>query len=92
MDRAGRYLGILVIPRYGNQMICVSSKFLCNDIIAFSITAVLPCLETLLRPEICISYTTEDKSLVNAKPNQQKRLKHPNSTVNPQAFCKNRNK
>ena len=24
--RAGRYLGILVIPRYGNQTVCVSSK------------------------------------------------------------------
>ena len=25
--RAGRFLGILVIPRYGNKMILVSSKF-----------------------------------------------------------------
>ena len=48
-------------------MVCVSSKFQKNDIIALSIIMVLPCLETLLGPE---NYTTEDRSLVLAKPNQ----------------------
>ena len=38
--------------------------------------------------KISNSYTTEDKSLVLAKPNQRKRSKHPNRTVNPQAFLK----
>ena len=38
----------------------VSSKFQWNNIIAFGIIAVLPCLETR-------SYTSEDKSLVNEK-------------------------
>ena len=34
------------------------------------------------------SYTIQDKNLVLAKPNQLKRLKHPNRTVNPQVFVK----
>ena len=44
---------------------------------------VLPGLETLLRPE---AYSTEGKSLVLTIPNKWKRFKHPNRTVNPQAF------
>ena len=43
--RAGRYLGILVIRWYSNQMICVSSKFQRHSIITFGIIVVLPCLE-----------------------------------------------
>ena len=45
--RAGRFLGILVVPRYWNQKIRVSSKFQRNDIIDFGIIVVLPSLETL---------------------------------------------
>ena len=47
IDRAGRYLGILVVPRYWSQTIHVSSKFQRNDIIDFGIIVVLPSLETL---------------------------------------------
>ena len=36
----------------------------------FGIIAILPSLETLLRPEVSNSYTTEGKSLILAKPNQ----------------------
>ena len=34
------------------------------------------------------NYTIEDKSLLLAKPNQWKRSKHPNRTVNPQVLVK----
>ena len=40
MIRAGRFLGILVVPWYWNQMIRVSSKFQRNDIIDFGIIVV----------------------------------------------------
>jgi len=45
LPRAGQYLSILAIP---NQKVHVSSKFQRSNI---SIITVLPCLETLLRPE-----------------------------------------
>ena len=47
-SRAGRYLGILVIPQYGNQTVRVSSNF---QFIAFSIIEVLLHLGTHLRQE-----------------------------------------
>jgi len=82
ITRAGRYLAILVIPWYWDQTIRVSSKFQWNHIIAFGI------LNSFEYREIGITYTTEDKSLVLGEPNQWKRLKIPNRTVNPQAFVK----
>ena len=42
--RAGRYLGILVVPRYWNQTIHILSKFY---IIDFGIIVILPSSETL---------------------------------------------
>ena len=47
--RAGRFLGILVVPQYWNQTIRVSFKFQRNDIINFSIIVVLPSLETVFQ-------------------------------------------
>jgi len=79
LPRAGRYLGILVIPWYGwNQTIRVAidlvAKFrlLKLRILSLSVfsVAVLPWHETLLRPGD--KFTTEDKSLVFAKSNRWK--------------------
>ena len=47
VSRAGRYLSILVVPRYWNQTIHVSSKFQRNDTIDFGVIVVLLSLETL---------------------------------------------
>ena len=48
-NRAGWFLGILVISWYWNEKISVLSKFQRSNIIAFGIIAVLLCLETLSR-------------------------------------------
>ena len=41
INRAGRFLGILLTPPYWNEKIRVSSKFQRSNIIAFGIIAVL---------------------------------------------------
>ena len=52
ISMAGRYLVILVVPRYWNKTIRVSSKFQRNDIINFSIIVALPSPETLFEAKI----------------------------------------
>ena len=52
ISRAVRYLGNLVVPRYWNKTIRVSSKFQRNDIIDFSIIVALPSPETLFEAKI----------------------------------------
>ena len=49
---------------------------------------VLSCLENSYEARRLVIANTEGKSLVLAKPNQRKRSKRSNSTVNPQAFVK----
>ena len=97
LSRAGRYLGILVVPRY-----CMESDNtrsyrlnfretigLKRRILSISVLSWFNRVQELfLRLKINNRCTTEDKRLVLANPNKLKRSNHPNRTVNPQAFVK----
>ena len=85
-DRAGRFLGILVIPRYGNKTVRVSIDNTRLILRILSMVYRLNFTETILSLRYyrgftvyrnsfearrnSNSYTIEDKSLVLAKPNQ----------------------
>ena len=71
-----------------NQTIRVSSKFQRNDIIDFDIIVVLLSLKTLFEAKRLVIAILLMKNAWYLQTKSTKRLKHPNRTVNLQAFVK----